>query len=265
MTGRGVHRGRTRRTLRSMNNIRRRKVLVCLATAAILAAVTLILDYSAAQVCKRYCDFIFHREHRLKYRVPHQVYHHDLLPNVAVIGKWGKFRYQVYTNSLGFKDKTVREVPLKSDRYRLLFIGDSFTEGQGLAYEKTFVGRVDKALVSRGVATLNAAVSSYAPAVYFAKVKHLVETVGLKIDHLVVAVDMSDIFDEAFWYAVDAQGVVHAQNKEEEVVLRRAFDKSPLDWFKDNSLIVTLAYRLRDSVVYYSSLAKTRKADSRRN
>jgi hypothetical protein len=43
----------------------------------------------------------------------------------------------VFTDSLGFKDASRRAVP---DRRRILFIGDSFTEGVGLPYEQTFVG-----------------------------------------------------------------------------------------------------------------------------
>ena len=33
------------------------------------------------------------------------------------------------------------EVPLRSDRKRVLFMGDSFTEALGVAYEESFVGR----------------------------------------------------------------------------------------------------------------------------
>ena len=54
--------------------------------------------------------------------------------------------YSISTNSLGFKDKTNRQISLKTDKKRLVFIGDSFTEGLGLIYEKTFVGLIDETL-----------------------------------------------------------------------------------------------------------------------
>jgi hypothetical protein len=47
----------------------------------------------------------------------------------------------VITNSLGFKDAMPRNVPLHSKRKRVLFLGDSFTEGLGTSYNETFVGR----------------------------------------------------------------------------------------------------------------------------
>ena len=33
-----------------------------------------------------------------------------------------------------------------SDKYRILFIGDSYTEGVGVEYKDTFVGLIDSAL-----------------------------------------------------------------------------------------------------------------------
>ena len=52
------------------------------------------------------------------------VYHHGFIEN-------GKFEaeYNVYTNSLGFKDSEVRYVDRENKGRRILFIGDSFTEG----------------------------------------------------------------------------------------------------------------------------------------
>jgi len=75
------------------------------------------------------------------YRVRSDIYHHDLAKSKAVKNaSYRNYIYSAYTDSLGFKDKAVRNVPLSSNKYRILFIGDSFTEGIGLDYEKTFVG-----------------------------------------------------------------------------------------------------------------------------
>jgi hypothetical protein len=99
----------------------------------------------------------------------------------------------------------VREVPLRPDRPRIVFIGDSFTEGAGIRYDDSFVGRVDAALAPRGVEVLNAGVVSYCPIIYFRKVKHLLEDVGLAFDALVVYIDIGDIQDEVT-YKLDAGG-----------------------------------------------------------
>jgi len=49
---------------------------------------------------------------------------------------------------------------------------------------------------------LNAAVSSYAPSIYYAKTKYLLD-LGLQIDEIIVYVDISDVQDEAIFYRFD--------------------------------------------------------------
>jgi len=80
-----------------------------------------------------------------KFRVAHPVYGHTFRPNYEGDEQWGTTRNNVVTNSLGFKDATSREVPLRPDRKRVLFVGDSFTDGVGVPYEEPFVGRFGSA------------------------------------------------------------------------------------------------------------------------
>ena len=81
------------------------------------------------------------------YRIKSYKYHNDLAKNVnAHRAEWDGTVYSISTNSLGFKDKTNRQISLKTDKKRLVFIGDSFTEGLGFIYEKTFVGLIDETL-----------------------------------------------------------------------------------------------------------------------
>jgi len=144
-------------------------------------------------------------------RTPSDRYHHDLRPRASVEDEvWGPRRSPYRTNSLAFRDRAVREVPLRSGRPRIVFIGDSFTEGVGVAYEDSFVGRVDAALARRGVEVLNAGVISYCPIIYYRKVRHLLEDVGLRFDALVVYVDIGDIQDEVT-YKLDAEGNVRSR------------------------------------------------------
>jgi len=164
----------------------RRKIGRALVQVLVVVIVIGILDVLAAEVCRSQCEFLFRLEHRKKYRVKDAVYHHGLTPNVSVMGRWGDSYYPFYVNSLGFRDGAVRNIPLKGQGPRLLFIGDSFTEGQGIAFEKTFVGRVATELKKDGVEVLNAAVSSYAPTVYYAKLRNLIETKGLEVSHVAV-------------------------------------------------------------------------------
>jgi hypothetical protein len=135
-------------------------------------------------------------------RIPHPVYHHGLTPGLCSRDSWGPERYQICTNSLGFLDESPRAVALAGEGPRLLIIGDSFAEGVGLNWRETFPGRFAKEHPEMEV--LNAGVSSYSPTIYHAKVTWLLEQ-GLRFDHLLVFIDISDIMDET-WYRNDENG-----------------------------------------------------------
>src|SRR5262245_11438279 len=81
--------------------------------------------------------------------------------------------YRVFTNSLGFMDAAVRDVPAKSDRRRILLMGDSFTEGGGLPFEQTFAGMLSRAGNDwpQKIEFLNAGVGSYSPVIFYQKIK----------------------------------------------------------------------------------------------
>ncbi len=131
--------------------------------------------------------------------IPSPHYHHDLRPHAQATLSWGNRPYTVHTNTLGFKDASRREVALQSDRHRILFIGDSFTEGIGMPHEKTFVGLIERDLEAARFEVFNAGVSSYSPRLYYLKVKHLIETVGLRLDEVHVYLDISDVQDEVIY------------------------------------------------------------------
>ncbi len=134
-------------------------------------------------------------------RGPHPAYHHALVPNFNGYDLWGEEHYRFVTNSLGFRDARVREVPLVPSTRRIVLIGDSFTEGTGLPFEDSFAGRLYAAGMRRAdkVESLNAGVLSYSPSLYYRKIKSLLER-GLKFDEVVVFSDVSDVYDEATHY-----------------------------------------------------------------
>ena len=148
-------------------------------------AAWIILDTAAARILPR-------RE----IGTPSPYYHHDLKKSFKLDRDIQGRKFTVYTNSLGFKDKSNRTVPLKSDTYRILFIGDSFTQGIGYPYQKTFVGLLENRIDKPKVELLDAGVASYSPKLYYLKTKYLLEKLGLKFSYLVVLVDVSDIQDE---------------------------------------------------------------------
>jgi len=90
-------------------------------------------------------------------RIKHPVYHHTFKANSSeqIDHKLLRLSYNEKTNSLGFKDNEIREVSISSNDYRLIFIGDSITEGIGYTFDETFVGIISKELKADGIEVLN--------------------------------------------------------------------------------------------------------------
>src|SRR5271165_5799121 len=83
-----------------------------------------------------------------------------LQPNCSCTRAWGRERYQLNVNSMGFRDETVREVPLTDPRPRILMLGDSFTESMG-PWNTSFVGRIAARFPQYEI--LNGGVGGYEP------------------------------------------------------------------------------------------------------
>jgi hypothetical protein len=134
-----------------------------------------------------------------EFRIEDPLYSHTLKPNYSTDRAiWGSAQFPLRTNSLGFRDASVRTVSARPQgKRRLVIIGDSFTEGIGLAWEDSFVGRF--ARLAPQLEVLNAGVLSYAPSVYYRKTAWLLDS-GYSFDELLVYIDVSDIQDEAIAY-----------------------------------------------------------------
>jgi hypothetical protein len=133
------------------------------------------------------------------FRCSNPYYHHDFLPNQNVETKWGDREYRFFTNSLGFRDGAVRNIPLASKEKRILLMGDSFIEGMGVPYEKSVAGILDESLKTDATEVLNAAAVSYSPKLYFLKTRNLIEQRHLVFEELYVFIDISDPHDEIIY------------------------------------------------------------------
>ena len=138
--------------------------------------------------------FILISDNYTSFRTPHYYYHHGLQPDQDTWAVWGSSLYPVKTNSLGMVDSAVYHVKLKTNKQRLLILGDSHSEGVGVSYNKTFSGILSKRL-QEDVEVLNASCISYSPKIEYLKAKFLFEK-GLKVDHIIVFVDISDMQNE---------------------------------------------------------------------
>lgn len=184
---------------------RSRALLVCVAIA-----MTLIADVGGTALLRAFGLYTPPARAEAAFRRWDPVYHHGLRPNTRSTdgGRWGQIAYPVCTNSLGFKDSAPRVVTKEPVGRRVLLIGDSFTEGVGCAFEDTFAGILARELGKQHIEVLNAACVTYSPVIYRRKVQHLLEVEGLRFDHLVVCLDMSDIVDEIKYYRLDERGDV---------------------------------------------------------
>lgn len=149
----------------------------------------------------------------IEYAIKNPIYHHDLKKNFIQDNYFQFKKYKIITNSLGFKDSKIRNIEKNSSERRIIFIGDSFTEGVGLDYENTFVGIIDKYLSKYSILVLNAGVGSYSPKMYYRKIKYLIENENIKFSDLVVYIDISDIEDEALNYLIDENDNIISRNK----------------------------------------------------
>lgn len=134
-------------------------------------------------------------------RIYDPVYDHGFAAKYDGDDIWGGVRYRLVTDSLGFKDASTRDVPLQSSTPRILLIGDSFAEGIGFPFEKTFAGLLNAAGQARAekIEFLDAGVASYSPSIYYRKIKYLLDR-GLQFDEVVLLSDSSDVEDEATSY-----------------------------------------------------------------
>jgi hypothetical protein len=133
-----------------------------------------------------------------------------------------------------------RNVPLRFDGKRVLFVGDSFTEGIGLPYEQTFVGRFASA--NRQLDVLNAGVSYYSPSGYYAKIKYLLGT-GLRVDEVVVYIDISDIQEEATRFRNDTEGRLEEGDFNEGCTSPTQMVRSELPWWARFSYTMDFFYK----------------------
>lgn len=212
-------------------------------------AITLILDVSAAHflnINTQSNSFFQMLNEKIAYKLEmHQhrkanpFYHHDLAPGLNMVETWGVLQYRLITNSLGFKDSSIRTVQPDTAKKRILFMGDSFTEGFGMPYEKTFVGMIDQRINHNDCEVLNAAVVSYSPKLYYLKTRYLLDVIKLKVDELYVFPDLSDMFNELEYDIFEPRNYYNAKvtaltNKATGFIERNSFTYNLVRYFYNN-------------------------------
>ncbi len=136
---------------------------------------------------------------------PHHYYHHGLKSNFKGKVTWGDNKTLMYTDSLGFKDSSNRKVDLRANKERILIMGDSFTEGVGMPYEKTFVGLTSAKVDPDKYEMINAGASSFSTKLYYLRTKYLLDIEKMSFNELYVYVDISDIVDDVTYESFQPQ------------------------------------------------------------
>jgi len=152
-------------------------------------------------------------------RVPDPLRHHAMKPNCFFVEHWGHASYDYFTNSLGFRDEKIREVPLTDPRPRILFLGDSFTEGES-SWQDGYVGMIAARLPQYDF--LNGAGPSYSPSIHL-NVVRMVLAKGVAIDEVIVFIGTFDVFNEAGLYRdIDSSGAVAGPQRQQWNISRYA-------------------------------------------
>ena len=154
-------------------------------------------------------------------RIDHPVYHHSFLPNINYKNNRGfEGKYTICTDNHGFRSECGK---ISGKVFDIGFMGDSFVEGTSENYENTFVGIFSKSKKNMKIANLG--ISSYAPSIYYSKLKYLYEN-GFKFNHIIFFIDISDLYDDSVSYKLSENGLVSERDVKGKGMKRRRFLRS---------------------------------------
>jgi hypothetical protein len=136
----------------------------------------------------------FHRE---PFERHDAVLHHRFIPGAQGRYRTTEFDAAYVINSLGLRDReTSREKPAGVSR--ILMLGDSFTEGNGVEAEEAFSGQLQVMLDQAGLGkrwqVINAGVGSYSPLLEYLYLKN--GGLSLQPDLVILSFDLSDVYDD---------------------------------------------------------------------
>jgi hypothetical protein len=128
---------------------------------------------------------------------PDPVLHHKFLPGARGRHKTPEFDAAYVINSLGLRDREIsRDKP--AGMSRILMLGDSFTEGNGVDQKETFSSRLQAMLNQAGFGkrwqVINAGVGSYSPLLEYVYLKN--GGLDLQPDLVILNFDLSDFYDD---------------------------------------------------------------------
>lgn len=151
---------------------------------------------------------------------PDSVLSHRFIPGARGHYKTTEFDVEYAINSLGLRDREIA-VAKPPGVQRLLMLGDSFTEGDGVSAGETFSSQLqtmlDSASTGKSWQVINAGVGSYSSLLEYLYLTR--EGLRLDPDLVVLNFDLSDVYDDITYTKLarfDAHGVPVAVGAEPE-------------------------------------------------
>jgi hypothetical protein len=138
------------------------------------------------------------------------ILNHKFIPGAHGRFKTTEFNTEYVINSLGLRDREISRTKPPGVR-RILMLGDSFTEGNGIEASETFSSllqtMIDRASLATRWEVINTGVGSYSPLLEYLYLK----TGGLDLDPdlVILNFDLSDVYDDLQYTALaklDASG-----------------------------------------------------------
>ena len=222
----------------------------------IILFILLSLDFLASYFFFKKKEFWnYHKLVDHFWRIPSEIYHHDIMPNIDVLEPWGfRMEKRLITNSLGFRDFSNKKFQKISKKKRILLIGDSAIEGAGYDYKFTIGGLLQNEF-SETHEILNSAVGSYSPSIYYKKINHFIN-LGYKFDKALIFLDPSDIIDELFIQWDDKENIKINKDDIKKVTFS--------DFLVNNFLIFRSALRVSDGTENLKNFLKLRYKTSKK-
>ena len=94
-----------------------------------------------------------------KYRIRNDVFGHTLKANFEGYGWWHE-KYKICTNIYGAKSDCDKINNLDT-KYDIVFLGDSFTEGVGLSWENSYIGKISNKLKDKKILNIQKIENNY--------------------------------------------------------------------------------------------------------
>jgi len=147
---------------------------------------------------------------KIDHTVSHNVFDHDLKKNFKANLEWSPGETYLFCSDKNSFRTFCNQMDTDLKNFDIGFIGDSFTEGVGLNYEDTFVGKISKNFNNLKIANLAAV--SYSPSIYFTKLNYLIEN-GYKFKRVIIFFDISDIYDDNRKYKFKDNKILRQKSK----------------------------------------------------